>query len=166
MRLCISHACVYVKLERNDRMMMTTNPRPETLVLTAEASRMDGIPKWGEARFSVHNELILKAKGFSNQIVLRVDDSLILGRKSEELEASVPVVDLNVFDAYLHGVSKQHAVIELADRVLTLRDLGSKNGTFLNMQALPVNSHRVVRDNDIIHLGNLELIVHFQGAKK
>ena len=146
--------------------MLTKNPRQETLVLTADASRLDGIPKWGEARFSAHNELILKSKGFSNQIVLRVNDSLILGRKSEEAGSSIPIVDLNVFDAYLQGVSKQHAVIELADRVLTLRDLGSKNGTFLNMQALPVNSHRILRDNDIIHLGNLELVVHFQGAKK
>lgn len=145
---------------------MTRIARPETLVLTADASKMDGVPKWGEARFNAQNELILKAKGFTNQLVLRVNDGLILGRKSEELESSVPVIDLNVFDAYMRGVSKQHAVIELADRVLTLRDLGSKNGTFLNMQALPANSHRVLRDNDIIHLGNLELVVHFQGARK
>ncbi len=145
---------------------MTRIARPETLVLTPDASMMDGVPKWGEARFNAHNELILKAKGFSNQLVLRVNESLILGRKSEEMESSLPVIDLNVFDAYMSGVSKQHAVIELADRVLTLRDLGSKNGTFLNMQALPANSHRVLRDNDIIHLGNLELIVHFQNAKK
>lgn len=135
-------------------------------MLTADASRMDGVPKWGEARFSADNELVIMAKDFTHQITVRVADSLILGRKSEEMSSADFVVDLNVFDAYMQGVSKQHAIIEFSDRVLTIRDLGSKNGTFLNMQALPPNSHRVLRDNDIIHLGNLELQIHFQGARR
>jgi pSer/pThr/pTyr-binding forkhead associated (FHA) protein len=127
---------------------------------------MDSIPKWGEVRFREENALVLEAKGFSDKLVLRVTHSLILGRKGEADETDGPDVDLNVFDAYSRGVSKQHAVVEIADRVLTIRDLGSRNGTFLNMQAVSLNSHRVLRDNDIIHLGNLELLVHFQRIAK
>jgi hypothetical protein len=147
-------------------MKMPMRPKPETLIITSDAAEMDSIPKWGEVRFREQNELVLVAKGFSDKLVLRITHSLILGRKSESDETDGPDVDLNVFDAYARGVSKQHAVIEFDNRVLTIRDLGSRNGTFLNMQAVSPNSHRVLRDSDVIHLGNLELLVHFQGVAK
>jgi len=138
-------------------------PRPKTLIVTSAAIDMDSIPKWGEVRFRQQNELVLMAKGYSDKLVLRVVNSLVLGRKTDANEADSPDVDLNIFDAYSRGVSKQHAIIEFADdRRLTIRDLGSRNGTFLNMQAIPPNSHRVLRDNDVIHLGNLELFVTFK----
>ena len=127
---------------------------------------MDSIPKWGEVRFREQNELVLSAKGFTYKLALRIIHSLILGRKGDADETDGTDVDLNVFDAYTRGVSKQHAVVEFTDRVLTIRDLGSRNGTFLNMQAVSPNSHRVLRDSDIIHLGNLELLVHFNNVAK
>ena len=147
-------------------LIMMTRPRPETIIVTSDAADMDTIPKWGEVRFRQQNELVITAKGFSDKLVLHVEGSLVLGRKSEPNEINGADVDLSVFDAYSRGVSKQHAVIEFADRVLTLRDLGSRNGTYLNMAAVSPNSHRVLRDNDIIHLGNLELHVHFQAGPK
>jgi len=147
-------------------LKMPTRPRPQTLIVTSDAAEMDSVPKWGEVRFREEHALVLEAKGFSDKLVLRVTHSLILGRKGEADETDGPDVDLNVFDAYTRGVSKQHAVVEISDRVLTIRDLGSRNGTFLNMQAVPRNSHRVIRDNDVIHLGNLELHVRFQRVGK
>lgn len=147
-------------------LKLPTRPRPQTLVVTPDAAEMDSIPKWGEVRFREENALVLEAKGFSDKLVLRVTHSLILGRKGEADETDGPDVDLNVFDAYSRGVSKQHAVVEISDRVLIIRDLGSRNGTFLNMQAVSPNSHRVLRDNDIVHLGNLELLVRFQRIAK
>ncbi len=146
--------------------MMMTRPRPETIIVTSDAIDKDSIPKWGEVRFRQQNELVLMAKGYSDKLILRVNNKLILGRKADADEIDGADVDLNVFDAYARGVSKQHAVIEFDGRVLTIRDLDSRNGTFINMQAVAPNSHRVLRDNDVIHLGNLELLVHFQGVSK
>ncbi len=146
--------------------MMMTRPRPETLIITSDATDMDSIPKWGEVRFRQQNELVLMAKGYSDKLILRVINSLILGRKADGNETDGADVDLNVFDAYARGVSKQHAVIEFDGRVLTIRDLDSRNGTFINMQAVAAKAHRVLRDNDVIHLGNLELLVHFQAVAK
>lgn len=143
-----------------------TVSRPQTLVVTSDASAMDGIPKFGEVHFRAKNELVLTCKGFSDHLTLRVDTRLILGRKGDADECGGPDVDLNVFNAYAFGVSKQHAVIEFAERVLTLQDLGSRNGTFLNMQALPPKAYRILRDNDVIHLGNLELQVNFRALAK
>lgn len=145
---------------------MMTRPRPETLIITSDATDMDSIPKWGEVRFRQQNELVLMAKGYSDKLILRVINSLILGRKADGNETDGADVDLNVFDAYARGVSKQHAVIEFDGRVLTIRDLDSRNGTFINMQAVAAKAHRVLRDNDVIHLGNLELLVHFQAVAK
>jgi hypothetical protein len=145
---------------------MPSRPRPSTLIVTSDAAEMDSIPKWGEVRFREQNELVLSVKGFTDKLTLRMTHGLILGRKSDANDIDGPDVDLNIFDAYPRGVSKQHAIIEFADRVLTIRDLGSRNGTFLNMQAVSPNSYRVLRDNDVIHLGNLELLVHFNYAAK
>lgn len=136
--------------------------RPSTLVVTADALLMDAVPKFGQAHFRQRNELVISCKGFAEQLVLKVDSRLVLGRRAEEDQITVPDVDLNIFEAYARGVSKHHAAIEFSERVLTLRDLGSRNGTFLNMQQLAPNAYRILRDNDQINLGNLELHVHFQ----
>ena len=45
---------------------MAERPRPETLLVNADAAEMDTIPKWGEVRFREENELVLAAKGFSD----------------------------------------------------------------------------------------------------
>ena len=54
------------------------------------------------------------------------------------------------------SVSKEHAEIELRDGALWVRDLGSKNGTF-------VNSERVgearLREGDIVHFAQVEFRV-------
>ena len=54
------------------------------------------------------------------------------------------------------SVSKEHAEIELRDGQLWVRDLGSKNGTF-------VNSERVgearLREGDILHFAQVEFRV-------
>lgn len=145
---------------------MMTYSRPQTLVVDADSEALDGIPKFGEAHFRQKNDLVITCKGFSDRLILHVDSRLILGRKGEGDDTNCPDVDLNVFNAYAYGVSKQHAVIEFADRVLILRDLGSRNGTYINRQQVAPNAHRVLRDNDVIHLGNLELHVHFQATSK
>jgi EAL domain-containing protein (putative c-di-GMP-specific phosphodiesterase class I) len=52
------------------------------------------------------------------------------------------------------SVSKDHACIEARDGVLVLRDLGSRNGTFLN--GLRIESPRPLRAGDVIHFADFE----------
>ncbi|RMG88346.1 MAG: FHA domain-containing protein, partial [Chloroflexi bacterium] len=47
------------------------------------------------------------------------------------------------------------------DGSLHIKDLGAKNGTFLNGQKLVPEQPRVLRDGDEIRLGRLILEVHF-----
>jgi DNA-binding winged helix-turn-helix (wHTH) protein len=55
------------------------------------------------------------------------------------------------------GVSRRHARVVLADDVMTVEDLGSKNGTFVRGQAL--TAPLVVVDGDRIRVGSFELTI-------
>src|SRR5262245_32831447 len=54
------------------------------------------------------------------------------------------------------SVSKEHAEILLADGALVVRDLGSKNGTFVNSE--PVSEARL-EEGDILHFAQVEFRV-------
>ena len=155
------HCCKSEKMSNHSSL-----PRPQTLIVNSDAADTDTTPRWGEVRFNEHTELVLTSSGYTEKLVLRINHSLVLGRRGEGDAVNVPDVDLNVFDAYLRGVSKRHAMIEAADRLLTIHDLGSRNGTFINMQSVAAHSHRVIRDGDTIQLGNLELHVRFRSVAK
>lgn len=71
----------------------------------------------------------------------------ILGR---EVDADVSI------DAV--GVSRRHAAIEVSDAVVTLRDLSSKNGTFV--EGMRVTGPVRLRDNVEVRLGAVQL--HFR----
>lgn len=53
-------------------------------------------------------------------------------------------------------VSRRHALIAIGPAGVTLSDLGSKNGTFVN--ALPVHSPMVLSDGDEIVIGSARLV--------
>ncbi len=48
------------------------------------------------------------------------------------------------------GVSRRHAVIQRVGEQVVVRDLGSKNGTYVNEERV---TERVLADGDILHLG-------------
>jgi adenylate cyclase len=56
-------------------------------------------------------------------------------------------------------VSRQHALIRWASDGITIRDLGSGNGTFVNGQAVPSNLELRLRNRDVIRIGNCTLAV-------
>jgi hypothetical protein len=54
-------------------------------------------------------------------------------------------------------VSRQHAVLDRSGDRVTLTDLGSANGTFVNGHPLRGSSHDL-RPGDLIHLGQIQLV--------
>ena len=56
-------------------------------------------------------------------------------------------------------VSRQHALLRQSRDGLTIRDLGSGNGTYVNGQPVPPNLELRLRSRDIIKLGNCTLTV-------
>ena len=64
--------------------------------------------------------------------------------------------DLLVEDPF---VSTEHAVLQWRDKEWMLRDLGSRNGTYLAGQRLASGAHAPVRASDEIQLGSTRLVV-------
>lgn len=89
-----------------------------------------------------------------------IGETLIIGR-SDDAQSVRPEVDLSEYDGRRLGVSRRHARLVARDNRVTLEDLESSNGTFINGAALvPKKTYRV-HDGNHIQLGKLELQINF-----
>jgi hypothetical protein len=140
------------------------NAVPLDTVHMGELLESLGLPvsdMWGNALFSKHTLLLLQVAGNPVSLVLHPNERLLLGRV-DEAETGERVLDLTPYDAHKHGVSRVHASIGYAGHTLTLTDLGSTNGTFINNQRLVARQPRILRDGDLLRLGSLVVQVSFK----
>ncbi len=86
---------------------------------------------WGNALFSEHTLLLLHIAGVTESLVLHPTERIVLGRMDERT-AEARSLDLTPYDGHQKGVSRIHADIAHVGHTLTLTDLGSTNGTFIN----------------------------------
>ena len=95
----------------------------------------------------------------STPIKLRIEDRITVGRVVQGDVSKRPDVDLNSYDAESLGVSRQHSAIMPEGERLSVLDLQSNNGTFLNgVRLKPNEPHRLVNHDQLI-LGKLRLDV-------
>jgi pSer/pThr/pTyr-binding forkhead associated (FHA) protein len=78
---------------------------------------------------------------------------------------NLPIIDLSIFSAGQFGVSRKHAVLQWDEKYVTLSDLKSTNGTRLNGSLLYPMQPRIVRNDDELQLGALQLRVNFRRPK-
>jgi pSer/pThr/pTyr-binding forkhead associated (FHA) protein len=97
-------------------------------------------------------------------ILIESVERIILGRQLEDAGTSISL-DLTPYGGIQSGVSRRHAVILIYQDMHVLQDLGSTNGTWLNAVRLPPNSSHVLRNGDIIQLGQIRLQAVFHGSK-
>ncbi len=96
-----------------------------------------------------------------NPLVIDISQEAILGRFTPN-SPSQPRVDLMPYGAYEKGVSRMHAVIRRsASGSLTIEDLLSNNGTFLNGVRLPPRVPYQLSSGNHIRLGQLEIEIYF-----
>jgi pSer/pThr/pTyr-binding forkhead associated (FHA) protein len=93
--------------------------------------------------------------------VVRLQGSVSVGR-ADDGQANVPTIDLNPHQGLEYGVSRTHARIERCENMVTLTDLGSRNGTYINQQWCRPHSDYLIRDNDEIMFGRLKTRIHFR----
>ncbi len=83
----------------------------------------------------------------------------------DQSEAHKPVeIDLSAYNAYETGVSRHHAQLIIQDTQATLTDLGSTNGTRLNGNLLRPFVPQYLKNEDIITLGKLKILIHISLA--
>jgi len=81
-----------------------------------------------------------------------------LGRSSEG-QPIMPDIDLSPYHAYANGVSRLHAVIKRHGDRISIMDLGSSNGTYINGKKLQPNTEQVVQHGDVVMFGKLKIQV-------
>lgn len=116
---------------------------------------------WGTARFGHDANVLIRVRDVEQPIPLEITDEATLGR-SDAATNTRPGLDLTPFGALDMGVSRLHAAIRRGEETLTLVDLGSANGTFLNGQRLVAEQPRVLRDGDEIRVGKLVCHIFFK----
>jgi hypothetical protein len=131
------------------------NVYPETLEIT----RRPHLPPAGAGDptpLSASAEVLLQVLPSGVCIKRELSGPLILGRGDQP-----DVIDLTDFKAMQHGVSRRHCVLQPEGDHLTVTDLDSSNGTYLNDQRLVPHQPCFLTDSDRLILGTLHLILSF-----
>ncbi|MBA3871018.1 MAG: FHA domain-containing protein [Anaerolineae bacterium] len=108
---------------------------------------------------------------YSNKITVELAESgerlsvenqkrIVIGRSSTH-SVRTPDVDLAPFHAFSKGVSSLHASIFRADDCVSISDLGSTNGTYLNREGLIPHQAYPLHNGDLIYLGQMAVRVYF-----
>ena len=93
---------------------------------------------------------------FGQIISLTGRQEFTLGRVSGS-QSVLPDIDLAPYDAYEKGTSRLHASIKLDGQFVSIIDLGSVNGTYLNGKPIPVHEPQALNNGDMISLGELKV---------
>jgi hypothetical protein len=118
---------------------------------------------WGTARFSEKSIIVMHIRDAPEPIHLQPAGRISLGR-ADASSSDKPDIDLTPFGALEKGVSRIHAALFRTEDTLTLVDLSSSNGTYLNGQRLIPEQPRVLRDGDEIRFGKLVAHIYFKNS--
>ncbi|MDQ7027663.1 MAG: FHA domain-containing protein [Anaerolineae bacterium] len=88
---------------------------------------------------------------------------IMLGRSDGGVAQDPIDVDFASADAAKNGVSHEHAVIQVVNGRVVIKDFNSRNGTFINGQKLYTMREYPLADGDEIMLGRLPVRVQFIG---
>lgn len=140
-----------------------SNPQVEipTRELADEANELSVKSGWGTATFQQRNQIIIHIRDAAEPLTIAPTGEFLIGRR-DSASGVEPDLNLTPYNALERGVSRIHAAFRRGDDVLSIVDLDSANGTFLNGQRLAPNQPRLLRDGDEIRLGKLVMHVYFK----
>lgn len=142
-------------------LMSDATEQIPTRQLDEESGEFSVKSGWGTATFQDRNQVIIHVREAPEPIIVYPETELLLGR-SDPASGVKPDLDLTPFGALERGVSRIHASLRRGEDVLSIVDLDSANGTYLNGQRLAPHQPRLLRDGDEIRVGKLVLHVYFK----
>lgn len=132
----------------------------ETATLVAGAMpRTDKIGSLVIPALSPVTGLTIRISGAPDAVNLAGKNEYLLGRADPKHNVQ-PDLDLGPYGGQQLGVSRKHAALIQTDVGLSIKDLGSTNGTMVNGRALGPNEEWPLRDGDEIRLGKLALNIY------
>lgn len=87
---------------------------------------------------------------------------MVIGRVTNPRDRKVDI-DLTPHVRNEHGVSRFHSYIQVVENRISITDMNSTNGTFINGEMLQTSKAYRLRHGDNIRFGSLELKVLFIG---
>jgi hypothetical protein len=116
----------------------------------------------GTTRIDPHKPVLLHVRDATEPITIKPTHYTIFLGRIREASSVKPDIDLTAYNAYEKGVSRMHAAFRREQETLTIEDLGSANGTFVNGQSLIPGQRRVLRHGDEVRLGHLVTHIYFR----
>jgi pSer/pThr/pTyr-binding forkhead associated (FHA) protein len=117
-------------------------------------------PSWGEYLLQPDTYFLLHIGMDRHQLLVPRRKEIFIGRADEQGER-MPDIDLVPYEGIEHGVSRLHARFNTNYNQLTVTDLSSSNGTYLNGMKLDAHKPSLVRAGDDIRFGKLIVYVYF-----
>jgi len=113
-------------------------------------------PRPGVKPARVIIRLILTESGYVFELAGKSE--YLLGRRDSQAGLT-PDVDLTDWNGAASGVSRKHAILHVADGVVAIEDLGSRNETVRNNTRLLSGKRYPLSSGDVIQLGVISLSV-------
>ena len=107
------------------------------------------------------NSIALYIDDSPDPIIIQLTNQAIFGRYVPN-SSTHPSIDLTPYDGLKKGISRMHAVIRRTESGLTLQDLASSNGTWLNGTKLEPYIPEPIKSGDRLLLGEIAIEVKFQ----
>ncbi|GAB4573842.1 MAG: hypothetical protein Kow0077_17510 [Anaerolineae bacterium] len=139
----------------SSQLEITTRP-----VTDEELAKVSQPPPEDQRITGTDAVVALFVSGMERPILLGEFTEILLGREGSG-EGEPPILDPEL--ALKSGVSRNHATISFADGVYTIKDLGSKNGTYLNGKPMLAQVPYILQSGDQIRLGALTIYIYFRG---
>lgn len=94
-------------------------------------------------------------------LIVQIGQQAILGRRTLD-PTMQPRIDLNPYGGFSKGISRVHAIIRRSESGLSIEDLASSNGTWVNGERLPAYTRKALTSGDHVLLGELSFEIHFR----
>ena len=121
---------------------------------------LEAKPYAGNALLKKRNTVVFALMGSGVLLPVHVADRVVIGR--QDFNASEKAdIDLMPYGGREGGVSRLHAALYRTRNTVSLVDLQSSNGTYLNGVKLVPHQPRLLREDDEIRLGNMQFRVYF-----
>jgi hypothetical protein len=115
----------------------------------------------GTSALSPEGEILIHIRDHDQPLAVQPKAEMVFGR-ADAKNNHHPDIDLSPYGAMEEGISRVHARLRRSGTTITLADMNSVNGTFLNGQQLPPMQDRVLHDGDEVRLGRLVMHIYFK----
>lgn len=152
-----------VQVEPNPGEGNSTNDlqREVETALQLDAARKAMAKPNADSVFSRDMILMIEIQETGKLISNTVERELLVGR-ADNITDYIPEIDMTEHGAYRLGLSRRHAVIQRDGNSLVVKDLNSRNGTFVNGAIVPGGSTHPIKNGDELRFGNLVTRVLFR----